>query len=822
MPELTAFRKEASLSMRNVSAIKDNALVRWIFQPRRVPLLFSVTVVAGIFYHYAPKFTLLFIVLSLLIQAVLFRLFDFVKAHPLLGGAAYGAVGMAFLGLSLVMMRLGYDSAVFAPDDLTLRINFFVWFMTPQSVLVTDYVGYTIALFLLFTYFIASVAYYFTFVRYRVLMSFLVMLFPFAIYAKENENMPVPSIIILLICYFAVMIYCRQAHAEDAEVVQIYAPNAESRLRIPSKKSSYADVKPEILDGTFLHAAGMFLAAAGILVLVIPKPTVVADRTFLDTMLDLSSLSNYLENAIRGFADTSDGGSYTPQNYNRALYYAAADEPMNLRVRSFTNYHYADHSWEASEYDTAPEQTDYRYVKMDGFETISPEADAGDLALLIRKIALADAEFSRKWKLAEFANTDFDPAQYDHEMDVTSATFNTFVYPCPNHLNRVLITDYYDKQVPSYVNASGILFRYSQYRSYNEKYTIGYQSEHMAETRAEQLLFQSVNTGNYAEFLLDLQSRVTDAADKALVQTAIDAYLAAQQYAASVVSETPDSVRALAEQLTAGKTSDYDKALAIRDYLKFTDFIYSKEYLITDANNVETFLFNEKTGVCYQFASAMAELCRAAGLYTRYVEGYAMSELDDRLFRNEAVYVISTEHAHAFVDVYIAGYGWLMLDATAGSILETPVSNRVNIVATLQFSGLILLGAAILLLMVLGWLIPMLREKLFRRRYRQMMDAQAVQEAFARLRKQWHADPAETARVLCTEKAQFLGVDLSELLSGFEETLYADRCTRETAERVYRAYCAAYDAWKPACRRERKERRAAEKALRRQQKAAQA
>ena len=807
--------------MQNASAWQQNPAVRWLLQPKRVPLLFSVTVVAGIFYHYAPKFTVVFIVLSVLMQAGLFRLFDYVKQHPVIGGAAYGAVGMAFLGLSVLMIRLGYDAAVFAPDDRSLRIDFFVWFMTPQSVLVTDYVGYTIAMFLLFTFFVASVSYYFTFVRYRVLMSFMVMLFPFAIYAKEDENMPVPSIIILLICYFAVMIYCRQAHAEDAEVVQIYEPNTASRLKMPSPKSAFANIRPEIMDGTFLHAAGMFLAAAGILVLVIPKPVVEADRSFLDTMLDMSTLSDYLENAIKGFADSSDGGSYQPLSYDRALYYARADEPMNLRVRTFTNYHYPGHAWEATEYDSQPDQNDYRYVQQDGFSAICPEADPGELALLIQKTAKADPEFAAEWGLTQFAAASLDPTPYYHRLEVTSATYSTFVYPTPNHVRKAMINGYYDQAAPAYINESGILFRYSQYRRYSETYALDYLSERFAESAAEQLLFQAVNTENYPEFLLALQQRVSDKADTELVQFAIDAYLSAQSYAASVVSETPEDVRELAAELTAGMTSDYDKALAIRDYLKFTDFMYSKEFLITDANNVETFLFNEKTGVCYQFASAMAELCRAAGLYTRYAEGYAMSEMDNRLMNRGEQYMIRTSHAHAFVDVYIAGYGWLMLDATSGSILDEPAEDRTHIVATLQYSGLILFLIGMLLILILGFLIPYLREQLFRKRFRTQRDASAVQEAFARLRKQWKADPAETARALCTEKQAFLGISLHELLDGFEQTLYAGRCTPETADRVYPVYCAAYDAWKPACRRKRREQRAAEKAARKAARAAQ-
>ena len=347
----------------NLAAVKERfPLLKWLLKAERIPLLFSVTIVSGIFYHYAPELTVLWIVMSLLLQTPLFRLFDFMKKHSIIGSAIYCVVGLIFLGVSVMFVLLGLDAPLFAPESDAYQMDFMIWFLTPQSVLAADYLGYTIALFLLFTIFIASVAYYFTLVRYRVLMSFVVMIFPFAIYAKENESMPVPSIIILLVCYFALMVYCRQAHAEDPEVVQRYAPNAESRLSMPSKKSPHAGVKPEFLDGSFLRATGIFIAASIILVLMIPKPAVAADRTYLDNMLDMSWLTDKLMETIEGFTDTSDGGDYSSQTYSRTLYFAAANEPLNLRIRTLTDYHYSSDSWSSSEQDAKPDRSELQIM----------------------------------------------------------------------------------------------------------------------------------------------------------------------------------------------------------------------------------------------------------------------------------------------------------------------------------------------------------------------------------------------------------------------------------------------------------------------------
>lgn len=798
--------------MKKPSVLREGGilqrLLHWLLQPARIPLLFSVTVMCSMMYHFSPSYMFVWIPLSVVIHAVLFRLFDFVKAHPILGGIAYLGVGALFLAAASFMIDLGYSDAVFGPADRTGEMQFWVWFLTPQSVLITTYPGYVIALFVLFTFFISSIAYYFTFVRYRVLMSFVVMLFPFAFYAKENETMPILSIIILLFCYFAVMIFCRQAHAQDRAVVQTYEPGAESRLTQPEKKSPYAKVRPEILDNRFLEAAGIFLAAASILIFVIPKPTVVADRTVMDAMIDFSSLSNYLDDILNGFLDTSDGGSYTNQNYVRTLFYAQGDEPLNLRVRTFTDYHYASDSWSASEYDSPPALAWEDYPNIKGrFYSASNTQSPAELLELVRVAAEYEPALIEKWHLEPVLEADFDPDSYQKQLAVRAASYTVGVYPAPVHTTYAASSSGYG--MPLYQNESDIIYRSDNVRYYMEAYELEYCSGSIADSDAAQALMAVSSPDTWHDFLsaLFLAIPTEDTEHHKAVLLALRNYNSATEYAESVASETPESVRALAEQITEGLTTDYEKAIAIRDYLKYGDYTYSLDFRKTDADNVETFLFQNKTGVCYQFAGAMAELCRAVGLPVRYVEGYMMA---DRSQREGFNYQITTRHAHAFTEVYISGYGWMMLDATAPSNTEEQDNNG-GVLVALQYSGLILFGAAVLLIVLFVWVIPYVREKRFRRRFRREMSAACVQEAFARLRKQWKADPARTARVLCEEQGAFLQLDLQELLAGFERTVYADQCPREAAERFYQVYCAAYDAYRPAVRRHRKEQRAARK-----------
>ena len=793
--------------MQRMSSFAAHPFVRWFLKPRRLPLYYAVIILTGIFYHYAPSVTWLWLILALAVESALFKLFDFVKKHPFLGGIAYLGTGFLFMVLALWMMSAGYDGALFSPDGRENQIYFYVWFMTPQSVLKAEYIGYTIALFLFFSFFIGSIAYYFTFVRYRVLMSFMVMMFPFAIYAKENEVMPVPFIIILFAGYFAVMIYCRQASAEDTAVTAPYQPGNVPELHEPGKKSPYYGKRPEILDSGFLKAAGLFVAAASIAVLVVPKPTVNADRQFLDTLLDMSTLSDFLMNAISGFNEKNDGGDYAQLPFNRALYYTKADEPLNLRMETYTNYSYATDEWSVTNYDGKPERTDYRYryVYNNTISAVTPEPLPTDLYNTIYTAMQEHPDLAAKYGLTGLAPVNAAP--YQKELQVEAASYNFAVYPSP--LWTYSAAGSANRQV--YRNESGVIFRYGDQRQFRERFWEQYISPQFAEEPSVQNLIGTLSSSDYSDLLMDLQSLYP--ADQTIAD-AVESCLNAQLYAASVQSRTPDDVYALAEQLTAGLHSDYEKAMKIRNYLKLGQFTYSLEFPLTDADNVQTFLFKNKTGVCWQFASAMAELCRAAGLTVRFVTGYSMSEEYDRL-TGDWDYMITTEHGHAFTDVFIPGYGWMMMDATAGSAETSRAAEQTDVIGTLQYSGLILFGAAVLIVLIVVWLVPFTAERIFRANYKKRRNAQAVQDAFARLRKQWKADPAVTARVLCAEMGEFLQTDLTPLAEGVEETVYANRCTAETADRVYDAYLRAYRAWKPAQRRKRKADRAAAKAARR-------
>ncbi len=116
----------------------------------------------------------------------------------------------------------------------------------------------------------------------------------------------------------------------------------------------------------------------------------------------------------------------------------------------------------------------------------------------------------------------------------------------------------------------------------------------------------------------------------------------------------------LAQEITAGCESDYEKYLAIEEWFGENGFVYDLEFVPQSAE-VEYFVFDSKRGICSDFATATTLLARAAGLPARYTEGFALSEdCRDEL----GVYNVTAAQAHAYTQVYVKGCGWLNLDAT--------------------------------------------------------------------------------------------------------------------------------------------------------------
>ncbi|WP_326951455.1 MULTISPECIES: DUF3488 and transglutaminase-like domain-containing protein [unclassified Amycolatopsis] len=121
-----------------------------------------------------------------------------------------------------------------------------------------------------------------------------------------------------------------------------------------------------------------------------------------------------------------------------------------------------------------------------------------------------------------------------------------------------------------------------------------------------------------------------------------------------------DRVRAKTDQLIAGKSNDFDRASAIWQYFTAQNgFVYDTQTApANDADALADFILKGKRGFCEQFASAMAVMLRVANIPSRVAIGFTPGvPVNDYLS-------ITTQDAHAWVEVYFGDKGWVTFDPT--------------------------------------------------------------------------------------------------------------------------------------------------------------
>ncbi len=132
-------------------------------------------------------------------------------------------------------------------------------------------------------------------------------------------------------------------------------------------------------------------------------------------------------------------------------------------------------------------------------------------------------------------------------------------------------------------------------------------------------------------------------------------------------------IRSLAAEVTKGKTTPVDKMLAIRDYFLSKDengeplFSYTDNPGvpdIPDASKLQYFLFENRKGYCAYYAGATLFMLRSLGIPSRITVGFMTV---DRSNKNKGWYWYYADQAHAWVQLYFPGYGWLDFDTTVGN-----------------------------------------------------------------------------------------------------------------------------------------------------------
>ncbi len=598
------------------------------------------------------------------------------------------------------------------------------------------------------SFFIAACVYYFTQVRFRSVMLILLILIPSTLYAKQLKPVPLTYIILLILAFFSVMITCnRQSFAWGENALQLKARGRPM----------------------------LFLLVLIVLsLLFIPIPVETPFDYFRRTP-DFSAYDNL------GSYSEESGDSRTPSE-ERLVMRVMASESLYLKNQVFGAYN--GKKWKARKLDVSPfDQA--KYI----------DYDIKSLAKLILEAGKLDGELAQKYGLDMTALEGV--AVTAKEIKVEYIDYPSYFISHPPFTYG--ITELGTDEAPV-TTADGELFLPQEAISPQASFALAYYSTSPKNEYAFAQLFSALDLERYKALLEELQNILKDNAE---AQRLLALYSQDNSNAASYRAYTSDNIPAtmktLAGEITKDSANDLEKAAALEAYFHnpANGFVYDLKYLAPEEyqDNSEYFLFTSKTGTCTDYATAMTLLGRSAGLTIRYVEGF-YTGLPDAPGR----YDVTTYDSHAYVEVFVSGYGWMTFEPTVAYVKETEAPKEESKrnwgndeIMALSLGSL--LGVVILILIIRRWILPVGKELFFRFRVRRRPDLRGITLLYQKtltILSHYQEESLHhfTPQQLLDYADENLRINLRPLVNSYEGAVFAaeflDRLAFKEAYKVYK------------------------------------
>lgn len=381
------------------------------------------------------------------------------------------------------------------------------------------------------------------------------------------------------------------------------------------------------------------LAAAGITVFV-PRNENTPMGGYLDTVFSGSTGGYYAAaQQLTNFLTQSSVNRGANSPTGKILFTAAGEVPEYIDRASFDTYSGGVRGWAV---------LDEFSMGYSGWEL---SAQSRSMPAFVNKLRDAVSE-GRLEKYADIlgALPEQDDSRKTAFIQIADGS-STAVILHPEGICGVSPVNYHDS---TYMNARGELFTENNMPA-NEGYRLEYYGGLTDEAAA--LLSQV----DLEELILDARTEdVITFEEYSALRSRINT---AEKYrkTTSMQDDIPQKIRDLAEEITAGLTTDYEKARAIGEWFGTAGFVYDMDF-VPEKVDAEYFLFNSRRGICSDFATASVLLARAAGLSVKYTEGFLIT--DELRGENSYVYYVTDAQYHAYAQVYADGAGVIVIDGT--------------------------------------------------------------------------------------------------------------------------------------------------------------
>lgn len=584
----------------------------------------------------------------LLANIFLFIVCIYVKDNGIKGGVVFTIISIIYISVAIIVMNLFSYIGI---------IDYVLWFMRVGTGSNTHVIRYYYGTTLLASYFFSCTIFYFTRIKFRISGVFLISIAPLIIQSTRTDSRVEMPFVIFLILFF--LLYIDKTRREGVD----------------GQKENYFKT-----NKWYLSSIVVFVLISVLFSIILPKPNTIPKLASLNRIISQSvnprnlTMPNIMQNdeVLKMFnpMDFSRNryiGAMTEPLTEHILFEVEAQEPLYLKIGSWDKYQ--DNQWLIENESLA-----------DGYHLEKNIPRFMQLDVIIRLIERLDGADEKLDELTNIAkNKEYTLILNEERKAVITSNYPTQRnFMTAARVSNVELTD--GRKV--YTNELGFCFLSMKEDSYKYNiYAFNYLNRNLAYLSTQFQIMKLLNKDmvdllfQYKDYILedevveilryeeDEPNFIVE--EKKILDEAIEEMSIAYDSFTSLPKQLPKRIYTLAEEIVAGKTSDYEKAVAIERYFHTQEFVYDLSPPRSPKNRdyIDYFIFESKKGICIHYATAMVILARAAGLPARYVEGYVAKEIDTETGR----YIVRQKDGHAFPEVYIVGYGWMIFEPTVAN-----------------------------------------------------------------------------------------------------------------------------------------------------------
>ena len=722
-----------------------------------LPLLLCFSVMRIIINTYFDFLSTTFTIVSVVFMGLLFFVYEKIKPKKIIRGIVFFVIGGAVLIACRVLMTVGFNRSG-------------VWFMNWFYVSTQD-VGrvneYSATVLIFFSFFLGSIVYYFSIIRFRASGLMLAVLLPFIIYGKRALAIEDLDMVLMVTVYLALVIHGKLT-ADDVK-------------------------KDTVFNYSYVIASLVFVTFVGMLTMFVPKPEIESylenNRNFFDLRVnaEVSVFSGMTEESSARFGQDATG---------EILFRAQTDSGADvLYLRRQTFDEYSNERWRGSDFITS---------EMNGYGTANnnPVGSAKSYFNIMKTIV---SEADIQDPAAEQCLNYFNTAQLFSENDLRYISLDYEESFVPRYIPAELNID------PSSRNNTVQVYKTTHSEAYNAS---GNNSEGVTyfyypqpKSVIDFAKSQPFDSQGFRAILLSArEQKVLSLQNYTSITDTMEMFTDKSYY------EISERLENLAKEITKDCVNDYQKAEALVNYFATNGFTYDADYRPKD-ESIDYFVFESKTGSCTSYATAMALMARSVGVPARYVEGFAAYERDGS---DETKFLVKDLNAHAFVECFIPAVGWMTFDPTVPEYMNVSASSSSSsgtLSTIAKYLGRAALFIAVGFVLIFIVFLDRIDERIFRIRLRfkpmerkPILVYSRVIKLINRVSGSKRFDgytPHKLENYVLTE----LDKDISLVVRLFEKTCFGG--IEPTKEEFEQAYAQYKDSWKALAKGKRKEKKKA-------------